>query len=369
MAKDYYAILGLQKGASAEDIKKAYRRMSKELHPDKHHATGSVQAKKEAEQKFKEVNEAYEVLSDPRKKQMFDQFGEAGVNGAAGGGGFGQGGFGGFDFSGFEGGGTEGFADIFENFFGGNRARAAGRQEGRDMETEVLIDFAEAVSGARRELKIKRLRTCDRCEGNGAEPGSKIVTCGECGGSGQVTRTVQSFFGTVRQTVLCPRCRGGGKVPETACKKCEGEGRMQQTDTVTVDVPAGINDGQSLRLRGEGEAGRRGASAGDLYVHVHVRSDGRFRRDGDDIRSQIEIPALDAMLGATVTVETVHGAVALKIPEGTQPDSILRIKGKGMPVVNAGRTGDHYVTVKVKIPTRLSREERKLLEEWRRTRG
>ncbi len=369
MAKDYYAVLGLQKGASAEEIKKTYRRLSKELHPDKHKGDKTV------EQKFKEVNEAYEVLGDPRKKQMYDQFGEAGVNGQAGGfGGFGRGGFEGFDFSGFGGGGAEGFANIFESFFGGNRARASERQpfdgaQGRDVETEIIIDFAEAVAGVRRDLKLKRLLACDRCKGEGAEPGSKVVTCSECGGAGQVTRTAQSFFGIVRQTTVCPRCRGAGKVPETVCRTCGGEGRVQHAGAVTVHIPAGIHDGQSLRMRGEGEAGRRGAPAGDLYVHVHVRGDGRFARDGDDIRSSVEISALDAMLGTTVDVPTAHGTVALKIPEGTQPDSVLRIRGKGMPIVNSGRTGDHYVTVNVKIPTRLSREERRLLEEWRRARG
>ena len=373
MAKDYYAVLGLQKGASSEDVKKAYRRLSKELHPDKHPSTGSGRTKEEAEQKFKEVNEAYAVLSDPKKKQAYDQFGEAGVNGGAGGfsgsGPFGSaqgGGFGGFDFSQF-GGDAGSFSDLFEGFFGGrSRAGGAERAQGRDVEAEIIIELKDAVSGMRRTLQVRTFVRCSHCDGNGAEPKSKIVTCAECGGTGQVTRTVQSFFGTMRQTAVCPRCRGAGKVPETACKKCDGEGRVSATETVHVDVPAGIQDGQTLRLRGKGEAGRRGAATGDFFVRIRVREDPRFRRDGDDIRTQMDVSVLDAMLGATTEVATVHGPVSLKIPEGTQPGQVLRIKGKGMPVLSSSRMGDHYVTVNVLIPTKLSKEERRLLEEWKR---
>ncbi|MFA6523857.1 MAG: molecular chaperone DnaJ [Candidatus Peribacteraceae bacterium] len=361
MAKDFYGVLGLSKGASPDDIKKAYRRLSKELHPDKH------KGNKEAERKFKEINEAYEVLSNPQKKQAYDQFGEAGVNGQAGGG-FG-GGQGGFDFSGFDFGGAESFSDLFEGFFGGGGRRAAREQEGQSTEVEVLIEFSDVVTGARRQFKIRRLRACDRCKGGGAEPGSSVITCSECGGTGQVTRTAQSFFGAIQQRTVCPKCRGSGKVPEKPCKECDGEGRIQKTETVTVDIPAGIDDGQQLRLRGEGEAGRRGAQAGDLYVHVRVRPDPRFQREGADIRSNLDLGVLDATLGTTVDVETVQGKVSFKIPEGTQPDAILRIKGKGLPVLSTSRFGDHFVTVKVKVPTKLSREERKILEEWKRARG
>lgn len=355
MPKDYYQILGVPRTASGDDIKKAYRKLSKELHPDKH------KGDKEAEKRFKEVNEAYEVLSDAGKKQRYDQFGEAGVNGNAGGG------FGGFDFSGFGNGGADAFSDLFEGFFGG-RQRQAAREEGRDVEVEVTITFAEAVSGVRREIGIRTLRACDRCSGSGAEPDTKVVTCSECGGTGQVTRTAQSFFGVVQQRMVCPTCHGEGKIPEHPCKKCDGEGRVSQNVTVSVDIPAGINEGQSLRLRGEGEAGRKGRKSGDLYVHVHIRPDDRFRREGDDIHTEAEIHALDAILGTTIEVETVHGAVSLKIPEGTQPAQVLRIKGKGMPILNTSRTGDHYVTVRVKVPTKLSREERRIVEEWKAAR-
>ncbi|MDB4979150.1 MAG: molecular chaperone DnaJ [Candidatus Peribacteria bacterium] len=361
MAKDYYQILGIQRGASPEEIKKAYRNMSKELHPDKH------KGDKAAEQKFKEVNEAYEILSNPQKKQMFDQFGEAGTNGNAGPG-AGGGGFGGFDFNGFSGGSAD-FSDIFEGFFGGassGSARARQDEKGRDLEVNISIDFMESVTGARRTLQIRKQKECEVCKGSGTEPGTHTKTCPECSGTGQVTRTAQSFFGLIQQRVLCPRCNGSGKVPEKPCHKCNGEGRYSANVEVDVNIPAGIADGQTLRMRGEGDAGRQGAAAGDLYVHIHVRPDKRFDREGDDIRSINDISVLDALLGTELEVETVQGTSKVKIPEGTQPGQVFRLKDKGMPQLNGSRHGDHYVTVNVKVPTKLSRHERKLLEEWRK---
>ncbi len=360
MAKDYYDILGLQRGASADDIKKTYRRLSKQLHPDKHKGDAS------AERRFKEVNEAYEVLSNPQKKQAYDQFGEAGVNGGAGGGGFR--GFEGFDFSGAGQGGFGDLGDLFEGFFGGNRNRAA-QQEGRDIETELTIDFMETVTGVRKDVHIRTLAACDLCKGSGAAPGSGVKTCTECGGTGQVTRVAQSIFGAVQQRTMCGTCRGSGKVPEKKCSRCDGEGRMSQTKNVTADIPAGISNGQSLKLRGQGEAGRRGTGGGDLYIRINVRPDPRFVRDGDAILATVELPAVDAILGTTISVPTVHGNVSLKIPEGTQPDQTFRIKGKGMPILNTSRSGDHYVTVKVKVPTRLGKQERKILEQWKMING
>ncbi|MBI3331506.1 molecular chaperone DnaJ [Candidatus Peregrinibacteria bacterium] len=359
MAKDYYSVLGLSKDASQDDIKKAYRQLSKELHPDKHPSTGSVQAKKDAESKFKEVNEAYEVLSNPEKKQMYDQFGTADKQQA----GFGAGGFGGFDFSGFSGQGSP-FGDIFESFFGGGRGGPR-EEKGTDLEVEITIDFADVVTGATKKLSLRRQRACETCKGSGAKPGSKVVTCSECGGTGQVTRSAQSFFGTIQQRFVCPRCKGSGKVPEEPCGTCKGEGRVSETSTIEVKVPSGIHDGQTLRLRGEGDAGRTGTAAGDLYVHIRVRPDPRFERDGDDIRTETPLSAVDAILGTEIPIETVHGAVTLKIPEGTQPHQIFRLKGKGLPVLNSSRFGDHYVTVDVEIPKKLSRAERKLVEEWK----
>ncbi len=356
MARDFYEVLGVPRSASQDDIKKAYRKLSKELHPDKH------KGEKEAEQKFKEVNEAYETLSDTKKKQMYDQFGSADANGA----GAGAGGFNGFDFSGFQGGERVDFSDIFESFFGGRGGAARPREErGADLEVEMTIDLAEAVSGVKRSVNIRHLKKCDVCGGSGTEPGTSMQTCTECNGTGQVTRTAQSFFGTIQQRAICPRCGGGGKVPEKACHKCDGEGRYSATEPLDVDVPAGIHDGQSLRIRGEGDAGHRGATAGDLYVHIHVRPDPRFERDGDDVRSVLELNAVDAILGTEADVDTVHGTMTLKIPEGTQPGQVFRLKSKGMPVLSTSRSGDHYVTVKIKIPTKLSRAERKLIEEWK----
>ncbi len=361
MAKDFYQTLGVDRGASADDIKKAYRRLSKELHPDKH------KGDKAAEQKFKDVNEAYEVLSNPQKRQSYDQFGSAGPGGAGFGGG--QGGFGGFDFSG---GDRVDFSDLFESFFGGGGGqRGGGRRErrGEHREVRVTVDFMEAVTGVEKTIRLKRLAPCGRCSGKGAEPGSSLSTCGECSGTGQVMRTAQSIFGTIQQAAVCPRCAGSGKVPEKPCRDCTGEGRLQNTEDVTVQVPAGIDSGQTLRLRGYGDAGPRGSEPGDLYVHVEVREDSRFTRDGTDIRVRLPLAAVDAMLGTEADVETVLGSVRLTIPAGTQPGQVFRIRGKGMPVLNGSGHGDHYVTADVEIPEKLTRKERELLEEWRKMRG
>ena len=362
MAKDFYSILGVSKSASESEIKQAYRKLSRELHPDKHPSTGSGQAKKDAEAKFKEVNEAYEVLSDPKKKQQYDMFGSA----AAGGGGFGGGqGFGGFDPSQFTNMGDLG--DLFESFFGGGRRgtrKSDGR--GRDVEVEISIPFSESVKGSERKLELRTSVTCSECRGSGAEAGAKLKECKECGGTGTVTTTSRSLFGMVRQNVICPTCRGSGKVPEKPCKKCKGEGRVEEKRTLTVRIPAGIAEGQTLRVTGEGEAGRQGAAAGDLLVHVHVESDARFERDGDDIRSSVSVSLVDVVLGSDIDVDTVHGKTTVHVPAGTQPEQILRIKGKGMPIIGTSRHGDHYLTVDVVIPTKLSKEERKLYEELKK---
>lgn len=357
--RDYYDILGLSKGASADEVKKAYRKLSKELHPDRH------KGEKGAEAKFKEVNEAYEVLSNPEKKQRYDQFGAAGVNGGPGGGGFG-----GFDFSGFS--NAQGFdlGDLFEGFFGGGR-RSGGRpqqERGADRETEMTIELSEAATGVHHTVEMRALRPCSDCDATGAEKGSKIVTCTECGGTGQVVRQSQSIFGMIQQASVCPKCRGSGKRAEKPCSRCQGEGRRGETVSITVDIPAGISDGQTLRIRGEGDAGRTGAPAGDLFVHIHVKSDVRFTREGDDLRSAVAISVPDAALGIEVPVETIHGPVQLKVPAGTQPKQVFRLKGKGMPVLQTSRHGDHYVTVDVLIPTKLSRDEKKLMEEWKNLR-
>jgi molecular chaperone DnaJ len=349
VAKDYYQILGLNRDASADEVKKAYRRLSKELHPDKN------KDKKDAEQKFKEVNEAYEVLGDSKKKQSYDQFGTAGGPGAEGFQGFGNG-----DFS--------GFADIFENFFGGGGGGGGrGRQSrGEDIEVRITVDLKDLIADIEHAIEIQKMVSCADCEGSGMEKGSKKVTCTECSGTGQVTRQQQSFFGTIAQRFVCPSCQGAGEVPEKKCTSCEAEGRRQEKVQVNIQVPAGIRDGQTLRIRGQGNAGRQGSQEGDLYVHIVVRPDKRFQREGDDIRSSTVIPVIDAILGTEIRTETVHGPIDLKIPEGTQPEQVLRLKGKGMPVAGASRMGNHFVTVHIEVPKKLSRKEKKLLEDWKK---
>ncbi len=357
MAKDFYSILGVNSSATEEDIKRAYRRLSKELHPDRN------KGDKGAEQRYKEVNEAYETLKDPKKRKMYDQFGTTGGPGGAG--------FEGFrGFHGFNPEDFAGFSDIFESFFGGG-SRGGQRREshGNDIEVEVTVDFRDTVQGARHTVTLRRQQACEACNGSGAKTETRKVRCKKCGGTGQIVHSVQSFFGTIRQSAVCTECRGSGEVPEHPCPSCGGEGRKEEKTTVAVEIPAGIQDGQTLRLRGQGEAGRQGTAAGDLFVHVRVRPDPRFVREGDDIRSEFTLPALDAILGTEMEVETVHGPVALRIPEGTQPEQVFRLKGKGMPVLGSGRHGDHYVTVHIEIPHKLSRKEQVLLEEWRKILG
>lgn len=354
MPKDLYRILGLQSGASIEEVKKAYRTLSKELHPDKR------KGDKHAEERFKEVNEAYEVLSNPKKKQMYDQFG---VTDSQGGMPFGEAGF-----SPFGGAGFEGFSDIFESFFGGVVGRERGRARGRgnDRETRVEIDLEEVLHGGKRTISFRRVSPCAVCRGEGGEPGSKKAKCSTCGGTGQVTRSTQSFFGVIAQSTLCHHCEGEGEVLEAPCKMCGGEGRIARVEEVTVAIPPGIRDGQTLRVQGEGDAGRRGGKAGDLYVQVHVRSDPRFERDGDDLRSELHVSLPDAILGTKKEVTTIQGSFTLSIPEGTQPGQVFRLKGKGLPVLGTSRFGDHYVKVIVEVPRRLSRRERTLIEEWKK---
>ncbi|ALM10441.1 MAG TPA: molecular chaperone DnaJ [Candidatus Peribacter riflensis] len=362
MPKDLYAILGLKRGATKEEIKRAYRTLSKELHPDRNKDS------KESERRFKEVNEAYEVLSDEKKRAMYDQFGTTGGPGGAGGAGSGP--FGGFDFSGFNTGDLGGLGDLFETFFGGGGARRGRReQRGRDLQIEIEVALTDVVEGIDRSLQLERQRPCKKCGGSGAEEGTKQVTCKECGGTGEITRTTQSFFGTFRQAAQCEACGGTGKTHEHPCKNCGGDGRVRSHEPVTIHIPAGMQDGQTLRVRGEGEAGVRGGAIGDLFVTVRIRPDAKFEREGDAIRSTVTIPVTDSLLGTEVPVHTVQGSVTLRVPAGTQPGQVFRLKGKGMPVLNSSRFGDHYVTVNVEIPTKLSKAEQKLVEEWKKMRG
>lgn len=352
MAKDLYSVLGVERTASQDDIKKAYRKMSKEWHPDKH------KGDTKAESKFKEINEAYEVLGDETKRSTYDRTGSTG--------GPGSGGMGGFDFSGFQHSGD--FTDMFEGFFGG-RSRQQVSFEGSDREVEINIPFADVIAGAKRTMRLRRIVTCKTCTGAGTRHGSEIVSCTTCGGTGQVTRTTQSFFGPISQRSVCGECMGSGRVPKDPCTSCKGQGRVEETSDVTINIPAGIDTGQTLKVRGEGDAGVRNAVAGDLYVRIHVEPDPLFERDGADIHSRHTIPVIDAILGNTATVQTVQGQSTLQIPEGTQPGQIFRIRGKGLTHLGRSSYGDHYVTIQVEVPKKLSKSERKIMEAWRAERS
>ena len=383
---DYYKILGVDKGASDAEIKKAYRKVAMKYHPDKNPGD------KEAEEKFKEAAEAYEVLRDPEKRQRYDQFGKEGVNGQGGfgggqgftdihdifshfsdifggmGGGFG--GFGGFGQGGFGQGGFQGdfsgFGDIFDSFFGGGRAqRQNGPERGADLRYDLDITFKQAVFGDETEIQIPKDDTCDHCHGNGAEPGSKVDTCPECHGTGQQRVVQNTPFGQMVNVRTCSHCGGTGKIIEKKCKKCHGTGTIRVRKKIKVKIPAGIDDGQRLRIAGEGEPGVRGGGRGDLYVYIFVRKDPNFVRRGNDIISQQTISFTQAALGATIRVETMDGKIDLKIPAGTQTGTLFRIKGKGVPVLGSkDRRGDHHVQVNIVVPKRLNSEQKRLLKEF-----
>ncbi len=350
---DYYKTLGIEKGASQDEVKKAFRKLAHKYHPDK--GTGD-------EAKFKEINEAYQVLSDEKKRQQYDQFGQAfHGNGASG---AGQG-FGGFDFSGFSSHGFDGsgFEDIFSEMFGGGRpGRRGGARAGSDIQVDVELSFEEMVNGTRKDIRFRKFSRCDICSGTGGQPGSREESCKECQGRGEVRQTVRSILGTFAQVVPCERCHGKGKTYAEKCRECSGAGRVQKEESVSVDIPAGIHDGQALSLSGRGAAGELGGPSGDLIIAVHVRPHDGFRRQGDDILSKLEVSFAQAALGESVPVATVEGEVRMKIPAGTQPGEVFRLKGKGIPHMGRYGRGDHLVTVSVKVPKRLSSEEKRLIE-------
>lgn len=369
MAKrDYYDVLGVAKGASDDEIKKAYRKLAMKYHPDK---GGS----KEDEEKFKAGNEAYSVLSDAQKRKQYDQFGHANPNGAgnAGGNPYGAGGFGGgFDPSGFNINMDDlgGFGDIFETFFGGGGGRGRSRvHKGADIEAEIRISFEDAVFGVERDFSLLKMNVCNKCKGNGAEPGVGMKTCPTCHGKGQVQTEQHTIFGSFASAQVCPECHGQGKVPEKKCTKCHGAGRLKEQVTVKVKIPAGVDDGQTIRVNGNGEAGEIGTQPGDLYLHVRVAPDKRFVRDGYNILSEAEISFPEAALGTTVNVETIDGKVTLKIPAGTQSGKVFKLSEKGVPALNGRGRGDHLVTVIVKTPTKLSSKQRKILEDFDKEKG
>jgi molecular chaperone DnaJ len=366
MANDYYAILGVSKGATDDEIKKAYRKMAHQYHPDK--AGGN-------EAKFKEINEAYQVLSDKSKRSQYDQYGQtfeqAGRNGQGFQGGFG-GGAQGFDFSDFFSGGGgnfqggfsgSSFEDIFSDIFSGGETRSRRKRQGRDIQVDAEISFAEMVSGTKRKINLYKSATCEHCQGTGGEPGKGVKKCATCQGSGRVRKTTNSFFGSFSQVSECPECHGEGKVFEKKCQQCGGDGRVKKYTEIEVRIPAGIQDGQTISLEGEGEAGAAGTESGNLFITVHVLPHNKFVRKGQDILSTEYIPYSVATLGGKVEIDTVAGKLVLKIPSGTQSGEVFRIKEKGVPTLNGRSVGNQLVKILVKTPENLSREQKKLLEE------
>lgn len=359
MSKNYYDILGVSKTASADEIKKAYRKLAHKYHPDK---DGGDEAK------FKEVNEAYQILSNQEKRAQYDQFGQT-FSGAGGNQGFG--GFGGFDFSQFQQGGGQGFefnfggdgmGDIFSEMFGGGGRRA---RRGRDVQIDIEISFMDMIRGVKKEVMVYKSVRCKRCDGKGGEPGAGERTCDTCHGKGQMQKRMQTILGTIAQTVVCDTCGGKGRVYDRACTLCKGAGQYREEVRETIDVPAGIHDGQGIALSGRGEVGESGSAPGDLIVSVHVIPDDRFVRDDNDVRSKKHVSFAQAALGDKVIVETVDGDIKMKVPAGTQSGEIYRIRGKGVPKLRGMGRGDHLVEIIVDIPTRLSREEKKIIEQLR----
>ncbi len=361
MAKDFYETLGVARDASEGEIKKAYRKLAHQYHPDKDGGD---------EEKFKEVSEAYSVLSNKEKRAQYDQFGAAGP-GMGGFGGAQGAGMGGFDFSQFGGGNGVHFefggnggdfgdlGDLFGSMFGGGGAQRS--QRGRDVQVEVTIDFAQMVTGVKKDITIKRNGVCKTCNGTGGAPGAKEETCTTCNGKGHVQRTIQSMLGPIVQNVVCNACQGRGVTFSKQCPDCKGQGHAYEETTVSVDIPAGIDDGQTIALTGQGNAGTQGAPSGDLLVTVRVRPDTRYRREGDNILSEETITFTQAVLGDKIVVETVEGSVKMKIPAGTASGEVFRIRGKGVPHLRGFGRGDHLVTVTIAVPQKVTRAQKKLL--------
>jgi molecular chaperone DnaJ len=360
--KDYYEILGVSRDASNDEIKKAYRRLAHKYHPDK---SGGD------EKKFKEINEAYQILSDPTRRSQYDQFGQTFSDGAPGAG-FAGGGFGGFNYQDFNRGGFNfdfgnlDFGDIFGDFFGfgasGRKSRSR-RSRGDDIEISLDLSFEEAYFGVERQVELYKREKCDRCEGKGAEPGTKIETCHHCGGSGRINKVNQTFFGAFRQVAVCPQCRGQGKRPEYFCSKCGGDGRVREYKKIKIKIPAGIASGQTLEIEGQGEAGAHGGRPGNLYVNVRVLPHKLFRREGNNLICEVPISFTQAVFGDEISIKTLDKGIDLKIPSGVQSGKTFKILGEGMPEVSGGEQGDLIAKIKVVTPKRLTRRERELFQE------
>lgn len=352
--RDYYESLGVSKEADASEIKKAYRKLAMKYHPDRNPGD------KEAEEKFKEISEAYEVLSDETKRRNYDQFGHDGVNGQGFGGFGGQGqGFGGFE---------DMFGDIFGDMFGGgfgsSRARRRGPQRGADIRHSITITFEEAAFGKKASIKVNRSEECEECNGTGAKPGTSKKTCPTCNGTGEVRSVQRTPFGNIASSRTCSECDGTGEVIETPCSKCHGRGSNRKVKTIEVDIPAGIDDGQMIKLSGQGEVGEKGAPRGDLYLIVNVKPHSLFTREGNDIHFEMPITFVQAALGDEIEVPTLDGKVQYKIPEGTQTGTVFRLKEKGIPRLRGKSRGDQYVKVTVEIPKKLNDKQKDLLREF-----
>ncbi|MBE9177036.1 molecular chaperone DnaJ [Oculatella sp. LEGE 06141] len=357
MAGDYYEILGVSRDADKEEIKRAYRRLARKYHPDVNKESG-------AEERFKEINRAYEVLSEPEMRARYDRFGEAGVGSGAGAG---------FqDFGDFG-----GFADIFESFFSGfsggmgqQTRRRGGPVRGDDLRLDLTLDFREAVFGGEKEIRISHLETCITCTGSGAKPGTRPRTCPTCSGSGQVRRATRTPFGSFTQVSVCPTCNGNGQVIEEKCEVCGGSGQKQEAKKLKITIPAGVDNGTRLRVSSEGDAGLRAGPPGDLYVYLFVNDDSEFQRDGINILSEVKISYLQAVLGDRIEVNTVDGPVEVTIAPGTQPNTVITLENRGVPRLgNPVSRGDHLITVLIEIPTKINAEERELLEKLAKIRG
>ena len=350
MPGDYYEILGVSRDASKEELKKAYRRLARKYHPDVNQEQG-------AEERFKEINRAYEVLSQPETRANYDRFGEAGVSGAGG--------------SGFDYGDMGGFADIFESIFGNfggvggpsGARRRSGPSRGDDLRLDLKLDFQDAIFGGEKEIRIPHLESCPGCKGSGAKAGTGAKSCSTCSGTGQVKRATRTPFGSFAQVLTCPTCNGSGEVIEEKCDVCNGAGRKQVTKKLKITIPAGVDNGTRLRVSGEGDAGLRSGPAGDLYVYLFVAPHENFKRNGINIESEVTVSYLQAILGCHLEVDTVDGPKEITISAGTQPSTIVTLDNCGVPLLNnPSSRGDHLLTVKINIPTRINSEERELLE-------
>jgi molecular chaperone DnaJ len=353
--RDYYEVLGVSRTASAEEIKRAYRNLARKYHPDVNKAT-------DAEARFKEINEAYEVLNDDARRRTYDRFGHEGLNGgaAAGGPGFGAGGMG-------------GFGDIFDIFFGagGGRAAASGSaaERGEDLRHDIEITLEEAALGAEKTIRFNRLENCDLCKGTGAKPGTTLDACPTCRGTGYVRHTQNTLLGTFQTTATCGRCRGEGRIVQNPCPQCAGSGRMRKSRERAVKIPAGVDSGARVRLAGEGDAGMRGGDPGDLYIVLYVRPHEVFERRNNDIYCEVPISFARAALGSQITVPTLTGEEKIAVPEGTQSGASFRLRGKGIPDLQGRGTGDQYVIVKVQVPTKLSPDQKLMLRQFAQTLG